>query len=259
MPMPVPHPLSILITGASSGIGEALALHYANVGVALTLTGRDEARLTRVADACRQRDANVLAVTIDATDRQAMKELIEQADARSPLELVIANAGIGAGSGKRPEGEPIELSSKVFDVNVNGVLNTVTPAAELMAARKRGQIGILSSLASFRGMPGAASYSGSKAAVRVYGESLRQSLAQVDVGVSVICPGFIRSRITDQNRFKMPFFMEADKAANIMARGLAANKARIAFPWQMYWLTRFIAAVPQEMGDWILSRGPSKD
>ncbi|MGH6928987.1 MAG: SDR family NAD(P)-dependent oxidoreductase, partial [Dongiaceae bacterium] len=129
-------PRSLLITGASSGIGEALALAYAAPGIRLALTGRDGARLETVAVACRRRGAIAQAATVDVTDADAMARWIEGLDVASPIDLVIANAGIGAGT----EGgfETAEQTRAVFAVNLSGVLNTVLPLVPRFVARRRG-------------------------------------------------------------------------------------------------------------------------
>lgn len=251
-------PRSILITGASSGIGEALALAYAAPGVMLFLSGRDRARLDAVAAACRAKDADARPHVVDAADAPAMHAWIAEADAAKPLDLVVANAGISAGTGSNAAGETPEQAQRIFAVNVGGVMNTVLPAIPLMQARKHGQIAIVSSLAGFRGLPGAPSYTASKGAVRLWGEGLRGWLAADGIGVSVICPGFVKSRITARNRFPMPFLMEAAQAAEIIRRGLAADKARIAFPWPMYAATWLFSVLPMALTDWLAARLPKK-
>lgn len=252
-----PHnPRSILITGASSGIGEALAELYAGPGVFLALTGRDTARLAAVAERCRAKGAEVLADTVDVADRSAISAFIARTEEAAPLDLVIANAGISAGL-KGLDGLDAHVRT-IFAVNVDGVLNTVHPAIPRMAARGRGQIAIMSSLAGFRGMPGAAAYSASKAAVRAYGEALRGTLASSGIRVSVICPGFVRSRMTARNRFPMPFLMDADRAARIIRRGLRRNQARIAFPLRLYTLARLFDLLPSVAIDRLTRRLPAK-
>ena len=248
-------PKSILITGASSGLGKALAIDYAGPGIALSLTGRDRGRLEAVAEACRAKGAEVRAEPLDVLDRQSLTAWIEEIDANCSLDLVIANAGISAGTGG---GEGDEQANEIFAINVRGVANTIQPAADLMSRRGRGQIGIMSSLASFRGFPGAPAYCASKAAVRVWGESLRGSLHGNGVSVSVICPGYVRTPMTDANDFPMPFLIEAEKAARIIRRGLAKNKARIAFPWPLYAVVQLLAALPPGLLDPLMRRLPEK-
>ena len=220
---------SIVITGASSGIGEALALDYAAPGVALALTGRDAARLEGVAGACRAKGATVVADTVDVADRERLAAWLTSFDDAHPVDLLLANAGISIDKDNSSL-DDFAVVRKTLDVNVGGVLNTVEPLLERMMARKRGQIGIVSSLAGFIGLPYSASYNASKAYVRVWGESIRYVLKKDGIGVSVICPGFVVSRMTAQAPFPMPFLMTSAKASKIIRRGLAANRARIAFP-----------------------------
>ena len=249
-------PRAILITGASSGIGEALALVYAAPGVFLALLGRDETRLSAVAAACRARGADVSICAGDVTHGAGLGAFIETIDQQHPLDLVIANAGVSAGT----EGgsESAAQTRRVLSVNVDGVLNTVLPVLPRMAARRRGQIALMSSLAGFRGFPGSPTYCASKAMVRIWGEGLRPELAASGVEVSVICPGFVTTRMTAVNQFRMPFLMSADRAARIIKHGLARNRARIAFPWRLYMIVRLLAALPPGVLDPILARLPRK-
>lgn len=249
-------PKNILITGASSGIGEALAKHYANSGTALYLSGRNAERLQEVGDACRTKGAKVETALVDVSDKEAMAEWIHGIE---DLDLVIANAGISGGTGGRLDGEPISAARRIFDVNVIGVFNTVEPALGLMQRQgKAGQIAIVSSLAGFRGWPSAPAYSASKGAVRFYGEALRGALRHINIQVNVICPGFVTSRITDKNDFPMPFKMSAERAAKIIAKGLVKNKGRICFPWPMHLITWFIGILPDCVAQKLLARAPSK-
>jgi NAD(P)-dependent dehydrogenase (short-subunit alcohol dehydrogenase family) len=197
-----------------------------------------------------------------------MARALANSDAIAPLDLVIANAGISGGTGaqwdKTAQGdaavmaEPAGQAHAIFAVNVTGVLNTVEPAIALMGKRGRGQIAIMSSLASFNGWPGAPAYSASKAAVRVYGEALRGKLARSGICVSVICPGFIRTPMTRLNPYKMPFLMEPEEAAGIIGKGLAKGRGRIAFPWPVYWFSRMLGLLPLAVSANFLSRAPEK-
>jgi len=249
-------PRSLVITGASSGLGAALARAYGNTGVALALTGRDRPRLAAVADACRLQGAAVQAATIDVRDRDGLATWLREVDEARPVDLVIANAGVSAGTGGG--GESAEQAARIAAINVDGVLNTVLPLVPRLVARRRGQIAIMSSLASFRGFPGAPAYCASKAFVRVWGEALRGELASHGVGVSVICPGFVESHMTAVNTFKMPLLMPAERAAAIIVRGLARNRARIAFPWRLYAAVRLVAALPPSLIDRLMARLPKK-
>ena len=254
------YPLSsILITGASSGIGAALARACAAPNRALFIGGRDSVRLDAVAEACRSKGAQVQATCIDVTDTVAMRGWIEQADDNAPLDLVVANAGISGGTASSGT-EPPDQVARIFAVNVAGVHNSVSPALSRMLNRGAGgQIALMSSLASFRGFAGAPAYCASKAAVRVYGEGLRTAHAADGVRISVICPGFVRSRMTDGNAFRMPMLMDADRAARIILRGLARNRPRIAFPLPMYAAALVIQAMPTALSDRIIRALPTKD
>jgi len=229
----------ILITGASSGIGEALARDYAAPGIALGLTGRNGERLATVAEACRAKGATVVADTIDATDRPAMSAWLTAFDDAHPVDLLIANAGISIEQDD-PRFEPFDRVRATFAVNIDGVLNAVEPLAGRLTARRSGQIGLISSLAAFTGRPSAAAYSASKAAIRVWGESIRFPLARDNVGVSVVCPGFVESRITAARTGAKPFLVSAERASRIIRDGLANDRPRIAFPLALtaaVWLT----------------------
>jgi short-subunit dehydrogenase len=248
-------PRSILITGATSGIGAALAEAYACPGVTLALTGRHEGRLSDIAERCRNLGARVIAEALDVADAGPLAAWIATVDSQAPLDLVIANAGISGGT---DGGEGAAQARRIFAVNLDGVLNTVLPAIPLMQARGQGQIALMSSLAAFRGFPGAPAYCASTAAVKNWGESLRGSLRGDGLQVSVICPGFVRSPMTDVNPFPMPLLMEAVRAVAIIRRGLARNHGRIAFPWRMYALVWLFGALPPCLTDPLFARLPEK-
>jgi short-subunit dehydrogenase len=249
-------PHSILITGASSGIGAALARHYAAKGVALALGGRDASRLSAVAADCRAAGSEVSEAVVDVTDLAAMEGWIADADGRRPIDLVIANAGISAGSADGLE-RPEQLRA-IFAVNVDGAFNTVLPLLPAMCQRRRGQVALMSSLASFRGFPGAPAYSASKAALRIWGEGLRGDLRRTGITVSVICPGFVVSPMTSGNPFPMPMLMPAEQAARIIRNGLAKEKARIAFPFALYAGAWLLGVLPPALTDLWLRRLPKK-
>lgn len=252
------NPKNILITGASSGIGFALALEYAAPSVLLAITGRDQERLLQNAARLKTKGAQVETALIDVTDQEAMAKWMTRIDTLYPLDLVIANAGISGGSLGHEYGEPVAQARKILEVNLTGVLNTIEPALEPMKARGCGQIAIMSSLAGFRGWPGAPGYSASKCAVRAYGEALRGSVRPSGVQINVICPGFVVSRMTDANSFPMPFMMKTEKAAKIIVKGLAKDRGRIAFPLPTHFFAWLLATLPDFLSQKLLSPLPKK-
>lgn len=249
-------PKNILITGASSGLGTALAEEYAKPGVTLYLLGRNEKRLESVAENCRKHGAIAHIKSIDVTDAESMENYIRQADSIEPIDLLIANAGISAGTGGATE-ESTQVR-KIFATNIDGVINTVQPVIPLMLSRKSGQIAIISSLAGIRALPSSPAYSASKACVRYYGEALRGNLLKHNVLVSVICPGYVITPMTDVNNFPMPFLMTAQKAAQIIARGLERGKGRIAFPRRLFIPLWWLSCLSPIITDFIFSHLPAK-
>ena len=244
---------TILITGASSGIGAELARQYAGAKTRLILTGRDLERLQAVQAAAEAKGAEVFIKVIDVTDRDAMAAWLTAQDAETPIDLAYANAGIADGIRRRAY-EPEEVSRALFDINLYGALNTVYPLLPGMTARGRGQIALISSLAGYGAVPATPGYSGAKAAVRVWGESMRFGLARSGIGLTVVCPGFIKTPMTVHNRFPMPFILDLPRAAQLIRRGVAANRRRLAFPWPLALLTWFVHALPPAWSAALLKR-----
>lgn len=253
-------PRTIFITGASSGLGRALALAYAENNTSLFLTGRDEKRLKQTVELCEEKGATITYHAMDICDAERVAAWINDIAEHSSIDLVIANAGISGGTGGQGvnSGETDTQTKKIFDTNVTGVLNTLLPLIPHMKRRSAGQIALISSLASFRGLPSAPAYSASKAAVRFYGEALRGELADAGIKVTVVCPGYIRTPMTDVNNFPMPMLMDADKAAEIIKRRLKKAPARIAFPFPVYFVIWLLGCLPPCMTDWIFARLPKK-
>lgn len=248
---------SILITGASSGIGAALALHLAGPSVHLWLSGRDLQRLEQVAAGCRSQGAVACFKQLDVVNQEEMSNWIIDCNQQVPLDLVVANAGISIG----PKSDFIEDRQQLDDllaININGVINTVYPALSAMGERKRGQIALVSSLAGYRGMPTAPAYSASKNFVKSWGVAIAPHAQKHGVSISIICPGFVKSRITAKNTFPMPMLMSADKAASIVIKGLSKKKLIIAFPWPPRLAMWFLSALPSALANKFLGRLPQK-
>jgi short-subunit dehydrogenase len=237
----------IVITGASSGIGAALALAYACPELRLSLIARNGERLKAVAQSCRDQGAQVVECVLDVTEREAMSAWLIEQDREVPIDLIVANAGISGGSHALTDWE--ENTRDIFDVNLIGCLNTILPIIPRMIERGQGQIALMSSLAGFRGLASAPAYSASKVCVMAYGEALHLRYKSEGLLVNVICPGFVHSRITDKNTFKMPMIMTGDKAARLIVDGLKRNKAIITFPWPMALAARIYGILPL----WIVS------
>ena len=252
---------NILITGASSGIGKALALHYAKKGVNLFLCARNKERLEKTSKLCEEKGAKVASKILDVTNSQNCQKWIKEI--RQDLDLVIANAGISAGTSGGPE--DFSQIKQIFSTNLDGVLNIIHPAIDKMKDRKsssengKGQIAIISSLAGFRGLPSSPSYSASKAAVRVYGEALRGNLEKFSIKVNVICPGYIKTPMTDVNKFPMPFIMTPEKCAKIIEKGLRKNKSRISFPFPLFFTVWLSALLSNKITDPIFAKLPGKE
>jgi short-subunit dehydrogenase len=221
---------TVVITGASSGIGRALALRYAHDGARLGLLGRDDARLEETCERCRKAGAEVRSGVLDVRARDDMAAWLQDFDAAWPIDLLIANAGIMVGSPGGRAVEAAEDSHRAMETNVMGVLNAVHPVLPGMIARGHGQIGIMSSLAGFIPLADAPSYCASKAAVLSYGLGLRGAVEDKGVRVSVVCPGYVDTPMIAQETGWQPFKMSAGAAADQTIRGLAANRAVIAFP-----------------------------
>ncbi len=248
---------NVLITGASSGIGEALAIECATRGAQrLFICGRNRERLDGVAARCRELGTQVRADVVDVTDEKATRNWLESCEAEAPLELVFSNAGVATGR------EIQENVRRTFAINVGGGLNIVLPVIDLFRAkpdRRRRQIVITASIAGYAPLPACPAYAGTKAAMKNWGLSLRGMLRPEGIRVNVVCPGFVRSRLTDKNTCPMPFFMEADKAARIIVNRVERNVGLIAFPWPMRLGVWFLASLPWRLAEFVARILPDKN
>lgn len=248
---------SIFITGASSGIGAALAQSYAQKDVSLFLCGRNQQRLDQTAESCRMKGATVHTFIFDVTNADEVRDALHKANTIHPLDLVIANAGISSGILGMPENT--NATTAIMQTNIFGVVNTVLPAIELFKFKGSGQIALMSSMAGYRGLSNCPAYSASKNCVKAWGEALRGALAAQQIKVNVICPGFIKTPLTDANAFPMPFLMDATRAATIIQRGIIKNKAIIAFPGIMAFAAWFGSVLPSCLLHPILKLLPQKE
>lgn len=238
-----------LITGASAGIGEALARELAKRGWTLGLVARRQPLLDELAEELRKGGATVATASADVTDRAQVEAAVRSIEAAvGPVDLLVANAGGGTPSPAKAV--PVDALVDVMRLNYFGVVYSVGAVLPGMLARRSGHISVVSSVAGFRGLPGGAAYSASKAAVSTMFESFRTDLRGTGVAVSTIHPGYVETPLTAKNRYPMPFLMKADRAARIIADGLQAKRTDITFPWQMAWLLRyFLVRLPNALWD----------
>lgn len=252
---------SVLITGASSGIGAALALELAAPGVTLHLCGRDSVRLAATSAACRAEGATVRDAVLDVRDAAAMAAWVA---ACGKLDLAVANAGISAGAGEKAP-ETLEQTRAIFATNLDGVLNTVLPAIGLVRHQPvgsdgwRGRIVVIASIAAFVAGASAPAYCASKAAADTWTVATAVALRGERIAMTSVCPGYIRTAMTARNRFPMPGLMDADRAARIILRGVAAARIRVVFPWYMGAAARFGALVPPRLVGMFMQRLPAKE
>lgn len=245
---------TILITGASRGIGRQLALAYAPMAVNLILIARDQNKLKKVAKECEALGANTITQNLDVRDIIAMKDFMLATDNDHPIDLVIANAGISSTLQPDWQEEKEENIQLTISSNVQGTLNTINPLISRMISRKKGHIVLVSSLAGLRGFPQSPSYSASKAMVHVYGQSLHAWLSRYQINVSVVYPGYVKTDMSDQLYGPKPFLISAEKAAKIIQKGILKRKAQILFPWQLRLLMKIASLLPNQMVNAILNR-----
>jgi NADP-dependent 3-hydroxy acid dehydrogenase YdfG len=230
------------ITGASTGIGRALALELASKGTRVAVSARSADGLAALAGHAD----NIMSVPLDVTDRNAVAQAADIIEAAfGDLDLCVPNAGISqAWSATAPDADAFE---RLFDVNVTGVVNTLAAVVPRFVDRGRGQISVMSSVAGFRGLPTAAAYCSSKAAVTVLCESMKLDLDQAGVKMQVIHPGFVETPLTDKNPFRMPFLMSPEEAAKRICQGLARDRFEITFPRRFTWWLKLMRCLPYGM------------
>lgn len=242
----------VLVTGASSGIGRALASELGRRGARLGLTARRGEELLRLGDEIERAGGEALALPADVRDHEAMRVVAEKVRERwGRIDVLVANAGMS----NTTAGTRLDVGEvgDVISINVIGVVNSVAAVLPAMIERGAGHLVAISSLASYRGMPKSGAYSASKAAVSTLFESLRVDLRKSNIYVTTIHPGFVRTPMTAGRRKKLPFLLEPDDAACRIIRAVERRARTYAFPWQLASLVRVIRHIPGAVYDRLAS------
>lgn len=248
-------PLKVFITGASSGIGQALAKHYAKEGAIIGLAARRANLLTSLQNSLPTETATY---ALDVRDAGALEKAAHDFIARfGTPDIVIANAGVSAGTLTENKDDILTFKA-VIDINLLGMVHTFQPFIKSMKQAKKGSLVGIASVAGIRGLPGAGAYSASKAAAISYLESLRVELSHDGISVTTIAPGYIKTPMTDINKYAMPFLMAPDVAAKKFAQAISKKKRFIVIPWQMGWLTRVMRFLPPRLWDFMMKNAPRK-
>jgi short-subunit dehydrogenase len=245
-------PRRLIITGASSGLGRALAISYAAPQVELALVGRNAARLAEIVAKCEQKGARAHSFALDVGQGDSLRACLRQFDDEAPVDLLVASAGILAGPPDRNSLDGPQCAASQIETNLLGVVHAAEAIAPAMMRRGAGQIAVVSSTAAYRGLPYIPAYSASKAGVRAYGEALRARLAPFGVRVSVIVPSFFESPMTDSFHGPKPMIVPLETAARRVRKGLDRGAARIVFPRRIALLMQFMDLLPARMGDRLL-------
>jgi short-subunit dehydrogenase len=249
---------TVMITGASSGIGKGLALAIADRGARVGLVARRQNLLDEIVNVLRLRGKKAFAVAADVRDADAMDGAADRIRAQlGPIDILIANAGIGTSS-HISQLDPIHVAN-VMSINVLGAANSVAAVVPQMVACGKGQLVAISSLAAYRGLAKSAAYCASKAAMSAYFESVRIDLRHTGVDVTIIHPGFIKTALTSGREAKMPYLMELDDAIPKILRAIEKRKKSIAFPWQLATVVRATMFMPAFMYDWIAERNSFRE
>ncbi len=245
----------VIVTGASSGIGAALARHYAGQGAVLGLIARRKPELESLRS---QLPGEISLYPADVRDSRALQAAAHDFIARYGCpDIVIANAGISIGTAP-DSADDLAVFQEVFDVNVLGMARTFQPFLAPMRAARRGTLVGIASVAGYRGLPGSGAYSASKAAVISYLESLRVELRASGIKVVTVCPGYVATPMTARNPYPMPFILSAEAAAQKIARTVARGRAHAVIPWPMALIACLLRVLPRPLYDRLLARAPRK-
>jgi short-subunit dehydrogenase len=247
---------NVVITGASSGIGAALARLYAGQRARLLLIGRDATRLARVAEACAAQATLAETARVDVRERAAMEAVLNAFDARHPLDVVVANAGVTSIVAPNADVESGDEFQRVLETNLLGAFNTIAPVARRMAARGAGRIGLVGSIAGLRGLPYSPAYCASKAGLKAMGEAMRARLKPRGVTLTVASLGFVVTPLDDGIASPKPLRMTPERAAARIAAAIEAGRAHVAFPLPLASAARILALLPPRLGDALLRLVP---
>ncbi|QBK30539.1 SDR family NAD(P)-dependent oxidoreductase [Roseitalea porphyridii] len=243
----------VWITGASAGIGRAVALKFAEKGYDVVASARSKDKLAALAEESGPMLGSIEPFACDVTDREGMKKAVAEIEAaHGPICLAIFNAGNYWPT--RGEALDIEAFDKTFGINFFGVLNGLVPAVERMKAHGKGQIVMVGSVSGYSGLPAAAAYGASKAAINNFGESLKFDFDKLNIRVQVVNPGFIDTPLTEKNRFEMPALMPVDKAAAAMVAGIENGGFEITFPRRFTWLLKIMRMMPHPVYFFVMKR-----
>jgi short-subunit dehydrogenase len=241
--------LNILITGASRGLGAALAREFSTPGAHLCLVARDGVALEAVADACRARGATVETALCDVRDAAPLAAQLLEWDDAAPFALVIANAGVTGGTPPGGGLEGWESATRVLGVNLLGAVNTVEPLLPRLLARRVGRVVLIASVAAFQGLPDSPAYSASKAGLWSYGEALRARLGVKGVGVTCVAPGFFTSAMSARFQGPHPGEMPLEAMAARVACAIRRGRGRAIIPAPLGLLLRLLALLPAPLTD----------
>ena len=245
---------TILLTGASSGIGEALAIAFAKRGAIVGLLARREEMLQSLATRCETVGGVARVFACDVTDAEAVQAAADRLrDEFGHIDILVANAGIGGNNAETRSLKP-DAVKQVIDINLLGAANAVHAVLPQMLERGSGQLVAISSLAGFRGLPKSAAYSASKAGMTAFFESVRLDVQHKGIDVTIIQPGFIKTPLTSGRANKMPFLMELDDAIPLFLRAIEKRKKFAAFPWQLATFVRAGRMFPAWLYDRIAGR-----
>ena len=251
---PSPSPPVAFVTGASSGFGRGLALRLAGEGYILGLAARREGRLAALVEEIGIGGGRAAAYPTDVADREALLEAIRRCEMElGPIDLMVANAGVSTYA--PPEDLDSREVERIMRINFQGTVTAAEGVLPGMLDRGRGHIVVVSSLASFQGLPYHGSYCASKAAMNAFFESLRLDVAGRGVDVTIITPGFVKTEMTAHNRHPMPFLMDLDPALDIMIRGIRKRKRFVRFPFPLSTVTWWARILPRGWFDRIVLRG----